>query len=543
MATSQTTAHYCFFNAGHADIRPDDTLYATTRAIGTTYNGTAGLTSLGYGQTGCGAFVVGTVATHLAGCTIYESFGQGGSFNVAKFALPTLTAAGSDPYTAASVPEATTLSVGAAPVVVIVNDADTTSGGFGSGAPSNYAFTNINHTVLAGFEDGTFGCVGDLDTTFSGSGHAVQVIQREPLSGTYNTFEFNAVRILGGSAALAVDEASASSAKWFTDDDSGQELGNNPITNYNNGTTCQPGGTVLPTGLCGDPKYVPSAHITCGADPITGITAPAELRAIGTGEMVKATMNLLATQTTANPQIYSEDGLGYAFWGYGNVAPMASSCETGVTGSVTCGKYLGHYLTVDGIDPLFITPGGANDPTPNPNGAYHPPQCYLSSGSPDCYSLPFTHIYDGSYPIWTILRAMTYANTTSIHTPPAVLQVIAEAEKAANGVSGIILDDFVPYYTNINDSVSPPTADLNLGVFRSHYVNGTTIVANNGYYACGGVFTGITLGAGAGTCTVDSGGDVGGSVMTVQSDADFNTDWGTVVVGTSAAKEIYALHN
>lgn len=543
-STVQTSAHYCFFNAGHADIRPDDTLYATSRAIATTFNGTTGLTSLGYGQSGCGAATVGT-GTKLAGCVIYEAFGQGGSFNVAEFALPTPTATTADPYTSANIPAAVTLNIGAAPVLVFVNDADTSSGGFGNGAPSSYAITNINHKVLAGFEDGTFGCVGDVNSsnTFPGKGNAVQVIQREPLSGTYNTFEFNAVRTLSGSAASAVEQSKASSLTWFSDDESGQELNNDPTTNYNNGSSCQPGGTLIPTGLCGDPKYVPETNLTCASGNV------AQLRAIGTGEMVKATLNLEPTQTSSNPQIEAPNGLGYAFWGYGNFASAASGCSGTGTGALTSGcSYLGHYLTVDGIDALFTNPGGATQGASgaddiNPNGAYHLPQCYLKSGTPTCYSLPFTHIYDGSYPIWTILRAMTFATNGSETTPEAVLDIIAQAESeaAGKGSDGVLLDDFVPYFSNITAG-SPPTGDLNLGIYRTHYENGTTVHPNNGFAGCAGVFTGIDINGKPGVCSVDTGGDVGGSVFTVQSDADFNTDWGTVVVGTSAASEIYGLH-
>jgi len=197
---------------------------------------------------------------------------------------------------------------------------------------------------------------------------------------------------------------------------------------------------------------------------------------------------------------------------------------------------------------LFNNPGDST----NPNGAYHLPQCYLSSGTPTCYHLTFPHIRDGSYPIWTILRAMTFecepivsgsCTGTTQTTPNAVLSMIAQAENAANGV-GIVLDDFIPYFTNINTTVDgSPTGDLNLGVYRTHYKNGTTTAPNNGLWACGGAFTTIDMTGTPGGCTVDVGGDVGGSVMTVQSDADFYADFGGHVVGVSAQNEIYGLHN
>ena len=514
--TTATTTKWCFFNAGHADIRPEDTLYATTRAL-SVYNSTNGLAGLGYANPSCGAI------NTKEGCAIYETFGQSGKFNVEDFALT-----GNDPITGAAVPGYVSMNIGAAPVVVFVNDAD--SNGFGAGAP-NYAITNINHKVLSGFFDGTFACTGDVSSAGVGAGEPVQVVQRELLSGTYNTFEFNAVRILSGSAAAAVPESKASSITWFTDDDSGQELNNDPAALYNT-TGCPPNGNSVPTATqCTDPLLMPT-HV-CG----TGTTKGLKLRAIGTGEEVKATLDV-AFSGQSTSAVATPDGLGYAFWGYGNFAPAAASCATN-SGAVTCGSYLGHYLTVDGIDPLFTNPGDST----NPNGAYHLPQCYLKSGSPNCFQIPFTHVLDGSYPIWTILRAVTFSTVSGSSgqtTPASVIAMVAEAERAAGGGNTNVsnLDDFVPFFQNIN--TGDTTGDLNLFVFRSHYKQ--TNNPNNGHAACAGTFTSLPLTPVAGACLVDAGGDVGGSVFTVQSDVDFNADFGSVVVGTSATKEVYGLH-
>jgi hypothetical protein len=513
--TTATTTKWCFFNAGHSDIRPEDTLYATTRAL-SAYNSTNGLTGLGYGNTTCGA------TPPNEGCPILESFAQGGKFNVEKFALT-----GNDPFPGGgAVPGYVTLNIGAVPVVVFVNDSD--SAGFGAGAP-NYTITNINHKVLAGFEDGTFSCTGDVSPSIGGPGQPVQVIQREALSGTYNTFEFTAVRTLSGSASTAVAESKASSVTWFTDDDSGQELNNDPANNFG-GSGCASSASTSPSARCGDPLYEPTN--ACGSAG-TGL----KLRAVGTGEEVKATVNqAFSGQSTSG--VAAPDGLGYAFWGYGNFSPTATGCGTN-SGAVTCTGYLGHYLTVDGIDPLFTNPGDST----NPNGSYHLPQCYLKSGTPSCVQIPFTHIYDGSYPLWTIVRAITFstvAGASGQTTPAAVVTMIAEAEKAAINSNPLVtnLSDFVPFFTNIN--AGDTQGDLNLGVFRSHYKQ--TNNPNNGHAACGGTFTSIPLTPVAGGCTVDAGGDVGGSVFTVQSDVDFNTDFGSVVIGLTATKEIYGLH-
>jgi hypothetical protein len=524
--TTATTAKWCFFNAGHADIRPEDTLYATTRAL-SAYNSTNGLAGLGY-DGACGS------QTTKIGCPIYESFGQKGVFNVLSFALT-----GNDPISGAAVPGYTSLNVGAVPVVVFVNDSD--ASGFGAGAPS-YSVTNINRKVLAGYYDGTFSCTGDISPALgAGPGNPVQVIQREVLSGTYNTFEFTGVRTLTGSASVAVPESKVSATTWFTQDDSGQELNNNPATNFNT-AGCPATGATVPTSTCGDPLYLTTG--ACGANG-NGL----KLRAIGTGEMVKATLCAEGTQLghgsaciTPATGVNTPDGLGYAFWGYGNFAPAAGGCQTvGSTDGITCGTYYGHYLTVDGIDPLFTTPGGALDSTPNPNGAYHLPQCFLTSGTPDCFQIPFTHVKDGSYPLWTILRVVTFSNVSGASgqtTPASVVAMVAEAEKAANNANTTVtnLSDFVPYFTNIN--AGDTTGDLNLGVLRVHYKQ--TNNPNNGFTNCSGGLTGLSLTPAAGACTVDVGGDVGGSVITVQSDLDFNADFAGV--GTDP-KELYGTHN
>ncbi|MGA7218171.1 MAG: hypothetical protein WBX38_07655 [Candidatus Sulfotelmatobacter sp.] len=524
--TTATTTKWCFFNAGHSDIRPEDTLYATTRAL-SAYSSTNGLAGLGYAETGCGA------ANANSGCPIYESFGQGGVFYVSSFKL-----SGADPIGGGTVPGYVSLNIGAVPVVVFVNDSD--HSGLGNGAPNNYTITNINRAVLAGFEDGTYSCSGDIQTPASptsapsfSAGQPVQVVQREPLSGTYNTFEFTAVRTLDGSASAGVKESAASSTSWFSDDESGQELNNDPQTNFG-GSGCASNGTTIPSSRCGDPLYLQTG--ACGSNG-SGL----KVRAIGTGEEVLATLNGESGQSSSAAA--APDGLGYAFWGYGNFAKAAAGCGTN-SGSVTCTSYAGHYLTVDGVDPLFNNPGDST----NPNGAYHLPQCYLSSGLPSCYQIPFTHIYDGSYPLWTVLRAVTFSTvsgTSGQTTPAAVVAIVAEAEKAANNANSLVtnLSDFVPYFTNIN--AGDTTGDLNLPVFRSHYHQTNNPV--NGYIQgaaplCPSNYKSISLTPVAGACTVDAGGDVGGTVVTMQSDADFNADFGSAAVGTSITKEMIGLH-
>jgi hypothetical protein len=544
---------YCYFNVAHTDIRPEDGLFATTRAL-SSYNTTNGMAGLGYNQAACGSTGTGT---KTVGCPIYDSFAKKAVFFPNSFSFKT------DPYTAAAVPGYTTLSIGASPELVFVNNGDTA--GFGAlQGDGSYLHKNINRKVLAHVFDGTDSCTGDLlatsptpagyGGTVAGAGQPIQVVLREPLSGTYNTFEFNAVRDLTGGAATAIKQSTITDLTWISDVESSQEidLRDNlstlgPAFNFNTGAGCPGNSSAAPNGTeqCGDPLWVQTS--TCGGGGTKGL----HLRAIGTGEEVAAT---LGQDNTGGSLVV--DGIGYAFWGYSNFKPGASGCSGSETsGDVTCSTYAGHYLTVDGIDPLFGTPGGALDASPNPNGGYNFPQCGLVQkvagyGFP-CEQIPFTHVYDGTYPIWSLLRLVTFDNVGSTQqTPEGVINVLAYAQLEAAPGSAEQLSDFVPFLNGITglpytQGGTLPSGDLNLGVFRSHYEQ-SLIDGDNGHVACAGVFTGVSITGGTSgskTCLVDLGGDMGGSVLTVQSDVDFNADFGGAVInGRTYPKEIYGLH-
>jgi len=436
----------------------------------------------------------------------------------------TFKVSGTDPIGLGTIPPSASFSVGAAPLLVFVNNGDTTTGqGFGATDGSgHYIFTNINRQILAQVFQGRTHCTTDLLTSGVGAGKPIQAVLREPLSGTYNAFEFTAVRTLAGSAnsAVALPTATTSKSNAY----SSQEEGIDPALNFNTGTGCPGSGATAPNGSesCGDPVWIQSASGGCGA----GL----RLRAIGTGLEVPAALG----QKNSGASVVT-DGIGYSFWSYGNLAPSAGGA--------------GHYLTVDGIDPLFSTPGGATDTNPNPNGAYNPPQCNFSSLP--CFALPFTHVIDGTYPLWNVLRIMSFSNqgtgnNATLVTPAAVLNLIAydqiEVTNAARSTS-----DFVPFLKNLTNSgtLAAPVwkGDLNLFVFRSHYqATGTPNKPDNGHHSCisGGVasFTGVALQGGSPTqaaCLVDKGDDMGGSVLTVQSDVDWNLDAGTPI-------EQYNLH-
>ncbi|MBV9301457.1 MAG: hypothetical protein JOY62_13645 [Acidobacteriaceae bacterium] len=150
------------------DIRPEDAKFAQSRAVSpldtSTYSG------LGYG----------TSANQLIGTQIFSAFSKAVANPVA------FNISGSDPFTGQPVKAYTTISVGASPIVFIINR--TNSHGLGNGAVKNIELANVqdlyNGTECNGVEFG------------SGAPNVpVKVILREPLSGTMNTTEFTNFRL------------------------------------------------------------------------------------------------------------------------------------------------------------------------------------------------------------------------------------------------------------------------------------------------------------------------------------------------------------
>ena len=148
-------AHTTVTAAG-TDIRPEDAEFAITRAL--TPCGTAvapGSQYLGLGYNN--------------GDLIQSRFG--GSFNVINFSLPAA-------YSVSA--------IGATPVVVVVNG-DGSTNGFG-----DPGLNNLQTGTLASFLDGTFATTqAALTVAPTGNTASTLVFIREPLSGTYNTMEYN----------------------------------------------------------------------------------------------------------------------------------------------------------------------------------------------------------------------------------------------------------------------------------------------------------------------------------------------------------------
>lgn len=324
------------FNAGLTDIRPEDALFATNRALSPLTQNRSGL---GYGPPPIGT-------------AILSAFSSKSAVPV-QFAL-----SGTDPISGQQINFTyTTTSTGATPVVVFVNSTQTGLGHLGS-----ILFNNVDRFPLAWTLNGNLSRGRDfVPTVASLPSVGIHTMLREPLSGTYNTMEFDIVR------SLEVNSSQENNVTPPTD---------NPLNqSYASGGSRQ--------------------------------------RVVGTGEMVN--------EVGATP-----DALGYAFWGFGNFAPVLSTTK---------------YVMVDGVDPLRQS---------YTNGAF--PSC----STPPCPGgVTFPHLLDGTYPIWTMLRFVTVSPVpTGIQSLySAVLQYAGE------------VPDFVPYN--------------HMSVFRSHY-NQSGVTGANG---------------------------------------------------------------
>lgn len=239
-----------WFVAG-TDIRPEDAKYATYRALapcGQLITRQAFDLGLHYIQ-GLGY----QTATTGVGVDIKSDFSTA-SFHVLDFNI-----SGNDPInTTAAVPSFTVSTVGAQPIVVSVAPA----GGTGIGAA-----TDVPLATLMYFYDGTLGRATDL--LGPTAANSVTTLVREPLSGTYNTFEYSAVN-------------------------------NNQFHESQDGANCN--GNVV----ANNPMH--------NGSPAAGGTA-LRRRVIGTGQMVAQ----LQAATAA------DNRLGYFFWSAGNASAFTAT--------------------------------------------------------------------------------------------------------------------------------------------------------------------------------------------------------------------------
>ncbi len=427
------------FNVAFSDIRPEDGQFAYFRAANSAANG-----GFGYNP-----------SCSVQGTPIYSSFSNTNA-QVDCFRI-----SGTDPISGNSIPSSKTVPLGASPIVPFIN----TNGNLGGGTlPTN---------VLAKTAEKFFsGQLGSSQSVF-GTGvvnTAMAEIQREPLSGTYNTFEFQLVHARDGSAGDSTQEKNGSGL-----------IAPTPSQCFTGGSAFTP---------CNNPLYLNS-----GANSF-------RYRAIGTGEMVKAVNGTTSVPTT------QPDRLGYAFYSLGTFFIGGSHLK---------------YLTLQGVDGLY---SGYDT-----NGLFGTCSGDINTSNFQCTTkLPsLVNVANGNYRVWSSLRAIV---NTSAPLPPAAATTLFHAaqDQAAYALTNPSLSgetcsscnisaiaDFVPAF-----SYPGGTETSFLKVFRSHYaISGAD--ANNG---TNGPSTFCAADQAAPNC-IEEGGDMAGVAFQVVSDQAYYNQTGS----------------
>jgi hypothetical protein len=397
--TSGTT----LVNAAATDIRYEDALFATCRTNSKLGNSPApnpstdGLGGLGYGANASGVCAkFGDALADLEGSDILSGYPASTSTaHVLAFAI-----SGKDPFTGTAVPTATTVAVGAAPVVFIIERTAALAG-------AENITDQEAQTLFSGAN-----CNGNV---VGGAGGPISVYLREPLSGTMNTTEYTVFRYWNYSGASQETGVAAQ----------------NPL----------------------------SKACTAGGD---------RFRAIGTGEEVKSVLNSVANN--------GNDGIGYAFFSYGNISSIANSSSYG-------------YLTLDGIDGIFhkygttIDPGQPATAGELPAAANLPASCAgafpCAEGKIWSGNLSYPNLRNGSYRAWTDLRAVSNG------TPLTALKTLITSSQSFVVTTE---PDFVP-------AVKVGLTDPGLPLLRSHYTQEGVAPINV-------------------SANGDRGGDAGGCILT-----------------------------
>ncbi|MGA9472079.1 MAG: hypothetical protein WBV36_06420 [Terriglobales bacterium] len=277
-------------------------------------------------------------------------------------------------------------------------------------------------------------------SAFGLSAGGIAVYLREPLSGTMNTTEATVFRrpVVGGGVLSVSQEANVNGA--------------NPLT---------------------------GSSVACHSSDGKG----GRWRGIGTGEAVKSVLN-----SVKNNGI---DGIGYAFFSYGNVSTIASSANYG-------------YTTLNGTDPIFSTyydgTGSAFDPGQ--------PTAYGAGGIPGakdtpCGSFPcaenqiwagglsFPNVRSGAYRAWSLLRIVSTG---------AALTAAEAVIKDSQTYVITTTPDYIPALTVKTTVNGKAFTDPGAAILRSHYQQTD---ANGNDIGKGPVNSGKT----------ESGGDMGGCIQ------------------------------
>lgn len=429
-----TAASGILVSAAATDVRAEDGAFAMCRANSIAPSPLdAHMKGLGYNanNTTPGQCPTSFGLTNLGAPDITDT--QGSTAHILAFNVT-----GSDPYSNSKIVAGTTVPAGAAPMVFIIHS-------LAAGSPLS-GVTGVTDTQLQNlFANSAPGCDG---TTLGGTSGNIDAWLREPLSGTYNTTEYN---------VFSYPDFSGTSQEAFLNVSSS---GGNPLNQ-----TC-PGG---------------------GGNRIRGV---------GTSHVIDTGM---VTDTT-------NDSIAYTFAGFGNWKKAAdTSCSGNHCHYVTLNgvdpifhKYAATSTTTPKADPG--QPGGqAGGFAGELPSAADTPCKQLPCLESQIWNggLSYPNLRSGQYSAWSVVRLISDA-TVQLNKLPGSLSTIQALAAASQIYNVINTPDFVPIVSVAKSGSSP--GDPGLQLLRSHYQEVDALGTKIGGAPVNDASTG------------DVGGDVGGCI-------------------------------
>lgn len=480
--TGSTTSNPVHFNVAFTDIRSEDAQFVgNQRILCTDSNSSAAFppddkSCLGF-NTGSGVnpgtAVVSSLSTSTAQAVFYAF-------------------SGTDPISGTAIPASQQVNVGVQPILPFVNTIDTSTTGLGtltSGATPT--LTSVSSHTLSAVYTGEAVLTRDL-VGGNGLGSTVlHALQREPMSGTFTTFEWQVIRQRDGANFQS------------------QETG-----------ICGPTQTGCYTANCFTQasSTIPATACSNPVNTCIGANCGLRMRVIGTGQMISAANN--STWTVGGTAGQTPSFLGYAFWSLGNFG----------------GKANVKYLALDGVDALFpgYSPaaGGHNGAFPgvvttsgmaqgvNPivaapaagqcAGYFNGNGTTISTFSCNAYALPtFDGVTSGNYRLWNVLRANYYGTAqTPNFSPINIAGFILGAQDQTAPIlptSQRITDFYPTAYSSCSGGVCSGVVTP-FNQFRSHYAVSS--------WGIGAPNNGVSSGT-------ENGGDVAGAIFNSQTEKDF----------------------
>jgi hypothetical protein len=288
----------------------------------------------------------------------------------------------------------------------------------------------------------------------NGTAEPITIFLREPLSGTYNTTEFSAIRLYGTP---------------------GGSSGTNGAGTYESTAYISQESNVV----IGQPSMNP-LDLQCPAKfgGENGSTEGLRMRGIGTGEILTGpNFGTAGFESPGDGVYYTPDSIGYTFFSFGNVSHLAHNTSYG-------------YLMLDGVDPLFTAYNGSGGEPGQPVNFYslgatgwgELPNCG-GTGQPACSTsaiwgsvASYPHLRDGTYPAWSELRmicdpsdALTTPRCTPANDPLGAEALVQHLQFDIHNNNTGGVPDLLPFSDAASGPLSftPPYGDVSF--IRSHF--------------------------------------------------------------------------